>query len=198
MIEVAMLNAGQVELKRESLPITTIISDALREVHRRAERKKLRIFTDIQDALPNCYCSREKVKLIVYNLLDNAIKFSSSGDITISAQAASNLATYHLPAEDLPHHSMADLETHNQKYLVVSVKDYGIGISRKNFEILFDEFRQVDGSLTREYSGTGLGLAISKKLVELHGGQIWLESQVGIGTTFYFSLPLSYEELMKK
>ena len=98
----------------------------------------------------------------------------------------------------LPHHSMADLETHNQKYLVVSVKDYGIGISRKNFEILFDEFRQVDGSLTREYSGTGLGLAISKKLVELHGGQIWLESQVGIGTTFYFSLPLSYEELMKK
>jgi len=76
----------------------------------------------------------------------------------------------------------------------VSVKDQGIGISRENFDILFDEFRQVDGSLTRRYNGTGLGLAISKKLVELHGGNIWLESQLGVGTTFYFSLPLSNKE----
>jgi signal transduction histidine kinase len=89
------------------------------------------------------------------------------------------------------HETATPADTLPKPYLVVSVKDQGIGIDRENFTILFNEFRQLDGSLTREYGGTGLGLAISKKLVELHGGKIWLESQVGAGTTFYFSLPLS-------
>jgi signal transduction histidine kinase len=89
------------------------------------------------------------------------------------------------------HEAATPVDPLHKPCLVVSVKDQGIGIDRKNFTILFNEFRQLDGSLTREYGGTGLGLAISKKLIELHGGKIWLESQVGVGTTFYFSLPLS-------
>ncbi len=81
-----------------------------------------------------------------------------------------------------------------QKYVVVSVSDQGIGIDEDDFEIVFDEFRQVDGSLTREYNGTGLGLAISKKLVEMHRGHIWVTSQQGKGSTFYFTLPVSHRE----
>ena len=73
------------------------------------------------------------------------------------------------------------------------MQDEGIGIREENFEILFDEFRQVDGSLTREYNGTGLGLAISKKITELYGGKIWLESQIGVGSIFYFTVPLTDE-----
>ena len=194
VIEIAMLNAGQIELRRESIALPALIIEAIREVQRRAEKKKLRIFTEFDDALPNCDCGREKVRLILSNLLDNAIKFSASGDITVAAHATAQLADYHLPAAYLPVPAPGDPAAPPPHYLVVSVKDHGIGIGPQNFAILFDEFRQVDGSLTREYNGTGLGLAISKKLVELHGGHLWLESQVGRGTTFYFSLPLSHAE----
>jgi two-component system sensor histidine kinase ChiS len=192
VIEISMLNAGQINLKCENIPISTIINDAIREVRKSAEKKNLTIFVDIEEALPDCYCSREKVKLILYNLLDNAIKFSPSGSILISAHSASDLAHYGFYEEYVRYHATPG-DTLNKNYLVMSVRDQGIGIQRENFDILFDEFRQVDGSLTREYDGTGLGLAISKKLVELHGGNIWLDSQIGVGTTFYFSLPLSKE-----
>lgn len=189
VIEVSMLNANQIELKCEDIPISTIINDVIREVRNSAAKKKLTIFMDIEEALPDCYCSREKVKLILYNLLDNAIKFSSSGSVVISAHSTSDLSQYGFYEEY--NYATPGNDTLKRNYLVVSVKDQGIGIHRDDFDILFDEFRQVDGSLTREYDGTGLGLAISKKLIELHGGNIWLDSQIGVGTTFYFSLPLS-------
>jgi DNA-binding response OmpR family regulator len=111
--------------------------------------------------------------------------------ITIAAYLASNLAQYGLQGHYPQHEAATPADPLHKPCMVVSVKDQGIGIDRKNFTILFNEFRQLDGSLTREYGSTGLGLAISKKLIELHGGKIWLESQVGVGTTFYFSLPLS-------
>jgi signal transduction histidine kinase len=195
VIEVSMLNADQIELKREAIPISTIINDVIREVRNSATKKKLTIFMDIEEALPDCYCSREKVKLILYNLLDNAIKFSSSGSIVISAHSTSDLSQYGFCEEY--NYATPGNDTLKKNYLVVSVKDQGIGIHRDDFDILFDEFRQVDGSLTREYDGTGLGLAISKKLIELHSGNIWLDSQIGVGTTFYFSLPLSKKSELK-
>jgi len=191
VIEVSMLNAGQIELRKEYIPISTIINGAIREVRKSAEKKRLAIFLDIKEGLPDCYCSHEKVKLILYNLLDNAIKFSSSGSILISAYSTSDLSQYGFQEDHVQHHTTTSDDTLNRNYLVVSVQDQGIGINREDFDILFDEFRQVDGSLTREYDGTGLGLAVSKKLIELHGGNIWLDSQLGVGTTFYFSLPLS-------
>lgn len=194
VIEVSMLNAGQITLQREAIPISRVINEVLYEVRPWADKKHLTLVTDIETGLPKCRCCHEKVKLILYNLLDNAIKFSSSGEIKVAARATADLSQYHFHEF---HHQVADSFGDNdrsQHFLVISVADQGIGISEENFEILFDEFRQVDGSLTREYNGTGLGLAISKKLVQLHGGNIWLKSQVGVGTTFYFSLPLSREE----
>lgn len=197
VIEVSMLNAGQIDLKCENIPIAPIINDVIRQIRNNAERKKLTIFLDLEEALPDCYCSREEVKLILYNLLDNAVKFSLSGCIVISAHSTSDLSQYGFYEEYGRYQATPDNDTLNRKYLVVSVKDQGIGIHREDFDILFDEFRQVDGSFTREYDGTGLGLAISKKLVELHGGNIWLDSQIGVGTTFYFSLPLSKKSELK-
>jgi len=185
VIEVSMLNAGQITLRREEIHISEIVQDVFREFQRPAAQKKLSLVADIEEDLPNCHCSRDKIKLILYNLLDNAIKFSSTGEITISAVRVS----LHPPHAREPEHIPDHLTSENE-YLEVSIRDRGIGIREENFAILFDEFRQVDGSLTREYSGTGLGLAISKKLVELYGGKIWLESQLGLGTVFYFTVPL--------
>lgn len=186
VIEISMLNAGQISLKYASVPLAQVAQEVFQELRGKAQQKHLRILVNLARPLPDCYCSREKLKLIIYNLLDNAIKFSSSGEITFSACPVSQL-----PDSDWRKAYIHDQHIPEDSSLLVSVRDQGIGIRRENFEILFDEFRQVDGSLTREYNGTGLGLAISKKLVELYGGKIWLESQIGVGTTFYFTLPLS-------
>ena len=186
VIEVSMLNAGQVTLKNEYIQFSAILDDVLQELRHKAEQKHLRLMLDIEQNLPDCLCSREKIKLVLYNLLDNSIKFSSSGQITISALRASMLHADDSRKAHILENLMTDTDT-----LLVSVADQGIGIEQDNFMILFDEFRQVDGSLTREYNGTGLGLAISRKLVELYGGAIWLESQVGAGATFYFTVPLA-------
>ena len=194
VIEISMLNAGQIELRCEYLPVSQIIDEAIQEVRKDAEKKHLTIVTEVEDILPLCYCSHEKLKLVLYNLLDNAIKFSYSGNIIVAARSASILSERQMSEASFKHANAAEQETPNKSYLLISVKDQGIGISRDNFDILFDEFRQVDGSLTREYNGTGLGLAISKKLIEMHEGRIWLESQIGVGSTFYFTLPIVMNE----
>ncbi len=189
VIEVAMLNAGQITLQYECFPVASIVHDVVRELRSKAEKKALTIHIDVESDLPNCCCSREKVHDVLYNLLDNAIKFSPSGDITVSACSAQTFSRK--TAQQQP--ASGNVPLSGQGYLVVSVKDQGIGIQGEHFEMLFDEFRQVDGSLTREYNGTGLGLAICKKLVHLYGGTIWLESQPRVGSTFYFTIPLNQE-----
>ncbi len=190
VIEVSMLNAGQVALKYEHFAIAVSINEVLHELRSKAQKKKLRFIIDIEGGLPVCSCSHEKIRLVLYNLLDNAIKFSSSGEITIAAYSVPVFSKKEAKQQAL----LTAYEITGENNLVVSVSDQGIGIQQENFDILFDEFRQVDGSLTREYNGTGLGLAISKKLVELYGGRIWLESQLGVGTTFYFTVPLMIDD----
>ncbi len=185
VIEVAMLNAGQVALKHDSVPISAVVQDVLQELRKKIDQKQLNVRQRLEDDLADGSGSKEKVKLILYNLVDNAIKFSSSGTITIAACHALRCAPEDIRRAHPPKHATADGD-----YLVISVQDEGIGIREENFDILFDEFRQVDGSLTREYNGTGLGLAISRKLIELYGGRIWLESRIGVGSTFYFTVPI--------
>jgi len=116
---------------------------------------------------------KNRLQQILFNLVENAVKFTETGTITISA----NLK------DDMLH---------------IRVADTGIGIPDEKFEIIFESFEQVEGSTARPYGGTGLGLAITKKLVELHGGKIWVESTVGKGSTFTFTLPISQEMVIEK
>jgi two-component system, sensor histidine kinase ChiS len=106
-----------------------------------------------------------RLQQILMNLISNAVKFTTRGRITISAR----------------HHETDD-------FIVTTVTDTGIGIPNEKHDEIFEPFRQVDGTITRAYSGTGLGLAITKKLIELHGGKIWFESQAGSGSSFSFSI----------
>jgi signal transduction histidine kinase len=100
----------------------------------------------------------------MWNIMGNAIKFTQKGSVTLAMQTQEN-------------------------NLLVSIRDTGIGISSENIPIVFEQFRQIDGSLNRMAEGTGLGMPITKKLVEIHGGEIWVESVIGIGTTFWFTIP---------
>ena len=114
------------------------------------------------------------------NLLSNAVKFTLQGSISISAQVIQSSDEIDCPHQDITTPSV-----------VITVKDTGIGIAPANHEIIFDEFQQVDSSSTRKFGGTGLGLAITRKLVMLMDGCIWLESQLGKGSTFFFTLPVA-------
>ncbi len=107
----------------------------------------------------------DQVRTLLVNLISNAVKFTKKGQIEIHANKSGDMAR-------------------------ICVKDTGIGIHDEDQETIFDEFRQGDGSLTRQFGGTGLGLAIAKKIVELHGGRIWVDSVQGKGSEFYFTLPL--------
>lgn len=134
-----------------------------------ASRKGLTLETNVPGDLEPVVADREKVAHIVGNLLGNAIDFTPQGGrVWVRAWSA---------------------ERSSHAEWVVEVGDTGIGISPEHHELVFREFAQVDSSASRPHHGTGLGLTIARKLVELHGGRIWLESELGTGSRFYFSIP---------
>ena len=118
--------------------------------------------------MPPGYGDGRRLTQVLINLVGNAIKFTDAGEVVISARASDG--SFHL-----------------------SVRDTGPGISATDQTKLFQEFQQADNAITRKKGGTGLGLAISKRIVEMHGGKIWVESQVGRGSTFAFTLPVVVE-----
>jgi signal transduction histidine kinase len=118
--------------------------------------------------MPSGYGDGRRLTQVPINLVGNAIKFTDAGEVVISARASDG--SFHL-----------------------SVRDTGPGISATDQTKLFQEFQQADNAITRKKGGTGLGLAISKRIVEMHGGKIWVESQVGRGSTFAFTLPVVVE-----
>jgi signal transduction histidine kinase len=113
---------------------------------------------------------RGRLRQIIVNLLGNAIKFTDRGEVVLRVEKAAQIDE--------------DVELH------FAVSDTGIGIPKEELKKIFTEFQQVDTAITREFSGTGLGLNITKKFVEMHGGRIWVESELGKGSTFFFSIPL--------
>jgi signal transduction histidine kinase len=132
-------------------------------------KKGLTLVTEVPDDLEPVFADREKVTHIVGNLLGNAIDFTPSGG-KVWVRAARG-------------------EYEGATECVVEVGDTGIGISAEHHDLVFREFAQVDSSASRQHHGTGLGLTIARKLVELHGGRIWLESELGQGSRFYFTIP---------
>ena len=126
---------------------------------------KVRVVNKVPAALPPVRADENRLQQILHNLVGNAVKFTRRGEVVVNAQQKGN-----------------EIE--------ISIVDTGVGIPEEKFSELFDAFTQVENSDTRTQGGTGLGLAITKDLVNLHGGKIWLESKLGVGTTFYFTLPV--------
>ena len=158
------IEAGKMELRYESVDIIQMANDIMKTAHPLAQEKSLDLRLDLEDAIQFVTADRTRLRQILWNIMGNAIKFTEKGSVTLRIAAKA-------------------------RHVLVSIKDTGIGIEDAHIPIVFEQFRQVDGRLERVAGGTGLGMPISKKLVDLHGGEIWVESVIGQGSTFFFTLP---------
>lgn len=166
MLNLSYLERGQARLEIEEVVLRDVIQEAILDNKNMAQEKSLLIEVDIPADFPPLLTDRQKLDLILMNLLSNAIKYTpEGGNISVKARLSEGKA-------------------------VIAVSDSGIGIPPEERDRIFDRFYQVENSLTRQHGGIGLGLALVKSLVELCQGRIWVESEVGKGSTFSFELPL--------
>lgn len=169
ILDLSKIEAGKMEIKEEEILLEELIEDVSSTIQPLINEKGLRFTINRKcDTRLIVTTDKGRVSQVLINLLGNAVKFTDKGNIELSVAIT----------ED--------------NFLVFSISDTGIGIPDDAQKIIFEEFRQVDGSTTRRYSGTGLGLAISKKIIDLLGGKIWVKSIVGKGSIFSFTIPVHY------
>jgi signal transduction histidine kinase len=165
LLDLAKIEAGKMELNVEEVDIPSVLEDVIELMRASADAKSLTLRADVAGSLPTAWADRARIRQVVVNLVANAVKFTEHGGVTLRASIVDG-------------------------WITIAVVDTGVGIPPEAQTYIFDEFRQVDASTTRRYGGTGLGLAISKRLIALHGGRIWVDSTIGVGSSFLFTLPV--------
>ncbi|NTU63397.1 MAG: GAF domain-containing protein, partial [Chloroflexi bacterium] len=169
ILDLSKIEAGKMELAIESVNLVDIAKTVMSTAVALIKDKAVKLEQDVPQDLPTVMADQTRVRQIILNLVSNAAKFTERGSIRLSMIAT-------------------------PKEVMVSVTDTGMGIPQDKLGHIFEEFTQVDASTTRKHGGTGLGLAITRKFVEMHKGRIWVESQLGVGSTFNFTLPREQAE----
>ncbi len=199
ILDIAKIESGKMELHYEGFSVEQAISEAETVIKSLIDKKRQSLIINIEDNVSAIKADRIKFKQILYNLLSNATKFTpEGGSIYLNAAMIDENILYY-PAfysgdssfseRGRPLCASTEHSTLSAR-LKISVTDTGIGIKKEDYERIFAEFEQVDSSFSRRYEGTGLGLALTKKLVELHSGEITVQSEEGKGSTFRVILPL--------
>ena len=169
VLDLSKIEAGQLTLSLTDYSIKEIVHGVYSAVETLATEKKLQFKVEVPPGLPSGHGDERRLTQVLLNLVGNAIKFTDNGEVAIKASADNGAFT-------------------------VAVRDTGPGISEVDQGKLFQEFQQADSSMTKKKGGTGLGLAISRRIIEMHGGRIWVESHLGRGSTFSFTLPVKTEQ----
>ena len=172
VLDLSKIEAGKMELDLSCFDLGLLLEHSATLVRERAQRHGLALELEVDDGLGEWVADARKVKQVVVNLLSNAVKFTPNGG-RVSVRAR------HLNGVDGRAGEWAE----------ISVSDTGVGIAREDQALVFEEFRQAGGDVLRKAEGTGLGLALVKRFVELHGGEVTLDSEPGRGSTFRFTLP---------
>src|SRR5258708_16522895 len=165
VLDLARIEAAQMVVIPEETDPLLLVQEAIQTVRSLVEMRGLTLEVSLQENLPHIWIDATRIRQVLFNLLSNAVRFTQKGNITVAAQQQDGT-------------------------VVFSVLDTGIGISADEIKNLFVEFHQLSSGKRRLHDGAGLGLAISRRFIELHGGQIWVESQPGQGSAFRFSLPI--------
>jgi signal transduction histidine kinase len=164
VLEIAKIESGQFTLNMAEYAIESVVETVRSATESLAQNKKLALKTEVAKSLPIGLGDEQRLTQVLLNLVGNAIKFTDRGEVRVTAKAING-------------------------HFNVSVADTGPGIPEHERARIFEQFHQVDSSLTKAKDGTGLGLAIAKQIVEMHGGRIWVESTLGKGSTFQMELP---------
>jgi signal transduction histidine kinase len=168
VLDIAKIESGQFTLNMTEYAIESVVETVRSATESLAQNKKLALKTEVAKLLPVGIGDEQRLTQVLLNLVGNAIKFTDTGEVCVTAKAVNG-------------------------HFAVSVMDTGPGIPEQEQARIFEQFHQVDSSLTKAKGGTGLGLAIAKQIVEMHGGRIWVESTLGKGSTFQMELPTRAE-----
>jgi len=189
ILDFSKVEAGRVELEQVPFALNEFIESTCEVMAIRAHEKGLELCHYLPPTVPSLVVGDpSRLRQILVNLLANAIKFTEQGEVILEVQSSKFKVQ-----SSRPQTLNLEPKTLNHCELRFSIRDTGIGITPGKLPVIFDSFTQADSSTTRRYGGTGLGLAITKRLVALMGGQIWVESQPGHGSTFFFSIPLELQ-----
>jgi signal transduction histidine kinase/CheY-like chemotaxis protein len=170
VLDLSRIEAAQMGLLFEEVDPAVLVKEAVDTARSMVESRGLALWAEIEEGLPSLWLDPTRIRQVLFNILSNAARFTESGSITVTLRR-------------------------EEEHLEFAVSDTGPGIAAADTGRIFEEFQQADASTRRRHEGAGLGLAISRRFVELHGGRIWVESQVGRGSTFRFTLPLRRTEL---
>ena len=165
ILDMSKIEAGRMELHYEEFDMRQVAKEIVATASPLAKEKNLTLNLNLGEDVGMVTADRTRMRQVLWNMMGNAIKFTAKGSVTLSMKT-------------------------KQDKLWVTVRDTGIGIKPQDLSIVFEQFRQIDGSLNRSTGGTGLGMSISKRLVELHGGEIGVDSILGQGSAFWFTIPL--------
>jgi signal transduction histidine kinase len=168
ILDLAKIDAGQMELRRTEVSLVKLLEEIVHSSQILVKEKPVELRLVEESPIPSILADPLRMNQVMLNLLSNAIKFTEQGSVSV-------------------HYGLKDDYT-----VHVEVRDTGMGMSPEQLAVIFERFRQVDGSTTRRAGGTGLGLTITRQLIEMHGGNIGVESTVNEGSTFWFNIP-TYE-----
>jgi signal transduction histidine kinase len=168
VLDLSKIEAGRMELSLGDYAVADVVASVRASLRSLANEKGLELLTEVAPDVSDAYGDSKRITQCLLNLVGNALKFTRQGRVVVAVNRDSERLRFR-------------------------VSDTGIGIPADQLDAIFAEFRQVDTTTTRDFGGTGLGLSITKKFVELHGGRIWVESEPGKGSTFYFTIPLRVE-----
>ena len=166
VLDLTRMEAGQLALHRERVDLREVVEDSVATIGPLLTKKHLALDVALPDDLPRIYCDRTRIQQVILNLVSNAARFTEAGGITLRA-------------------------TRENHHVILSVADTGPGIAPEDARRIFEPFCQGASELWRDKGGSGLGLSISEQFVKLHGGRMWLESELGVGSTFIVELPIS-------